>query len=77
MESDFAQLKMLLMMIFAFFIVVINDKTPLLCHGFQLAVDVMDESNKCGRSIRWAKRHDGICPFDNVWALTGELFLTG
>jgi hypothetical protein len=76
MESDFAQLKMLSMKIFCV-CVVIDGKTLLLCHGFPVAVDVADESDKCGRSVCLAKRHDSEGVLDSAEALKGKLFLTG
>ena len=56
--------------------IIIDDETGLLCQGFPLAVDVVDEVDKCCRSICWSKWHDGIGPFDGIWALEGKFFLT-
>ena len=40
-----------------------------------LAVDVIDEVDECSWAIRWAERHNCICPLDSVGALEGKFLL--
>ena len=39
------------------------------CACFPNAIDVVNHGDEGGRSVCWAKWHDGVCPLDRVRAL--------